>query len=377
MRHHNTSSMDAMVSATQKQGRATHGGRRKIYGTQCTHRKLRGDVSAMAAVPLANGSGGANAPVPVIAVVAPVAVLASGITLVAQSEEVLVERLGQFNRRLSPGLHYVVPLLERISYRADLREKVLDVPKQQCITSDNAPITADAVVYYQIFDSYLSRYKVQELVPAISNLVLTQLRNEIGRLTLDETFSVRAQLNARLLAELDQATDKWGIKVTRVEVRDILPASSITAALEKQMTAERSKRAQILESEGEQTAAVNSASGRADALVLEADAQRQRLLLEAQGLASAILAVHKALSVDGSDISMKDAASIYLSKSKLETDATIGTGSSSKVLFMDPSSAAGAIAGVGELLAGMPSDSSMAAVGDGSLLSGENMKKKK
>ena len=331
----------------------------------------------MAAVPLANGSGGANAPVPVIAVVVPVAVLASGITLVAQSEEVLVERLGRFNRRLSPGLHYVVPLLERISYRADLREKVLDVPKQQCITSDNAPITADAVVYYQIFDSYLSRYKVQELVPAISNLVLTQLRNEIGRLTLDETFSVRAQLNARLLAELDQATDKWGIKVTRVEVRDILPASSITAALEKQMTAERSKRAQILESEGEQTAAVNSASGRADALVLEADAQRQRLLLEAQGLASAILAVHKALSVDGSDISMKDAASIYLSKSKLETDATIGTGSSSKVLFMDPSSAAGAIAGVGELLAGMPSDSSMAAVGDGSLLSGENMKKKK
>eukprot|EP00193_Tetraselmis_chui_P016607 CAMPEP_0177786476 /NCGR_PEP_ID=MMETSP0491_2-20121128/20947_1 /TAXON_ID=63592 /ORGANISM="Tetraselmis chuii, Strain PLY429" /LENGTH=272 /DNA_ID=CAMNT_0019307697 /DNA_START=463 /DNA_END=1280 /DNA_ORIENTATION=- len=138
-------------------------------------------------------------------------------------------------------------------------------------TTDNAPISADAVVYFRIVDSALSRYGVDNLLSAVQNLVLTQLRTEVGRLSLDQTFSARAELNQKLLIELDQATSYWGVKITRVEVRDILPEASIKAALEKQMTAERTKRADILESEGVRMAEVNKATGLADAQILQAE----------------------------------------------------------------------------------------------------------
>jgi len=194
-----------------------------------------------------------------------------GIKIVAQGNQSLLERLGKYSRCLSPGLHFVLPILETVSYTCTIREQVLDVPPQRCITTDNAPISADAVVYFRIVDSALSRYGVDNLLSAVQNLVLTQLRTEVGRLSLDQTFSARAELNQKLLIELDQATSYWGVKITRVEVRDILPEASIKAALEKQMTAERTKRADILESEGVRMAEVNKATGLADAQILQAE----------------------------------------------------------------------------------------------------------
>jgi len=296
---------------------------------------------------LVNGS---NAdPVSAAAGLAAVALGSMAVQVIGQGDEALVERLGIYNRRLGPGLHFLIPIIERVSYRQTLREKVLDIPPQQCITADNAPITADAVVYFRVVDTYLARYKVENLVDAVQNLVLTQIRNEIGRLSLDETFSARTQLNSRLLAELESATKAWGVSVVRVEVRDILPAQSITAALEKQMTAERTKRAAILNSEGEQAAAINVAEGVAKAKVLAANAEAEAAVraaeaeksvreLEAQGLASAL----SALGTNGLD--SKEASNLVLSVQYLTAAKAIGTSPSSKVLFLDPASVPAALA---------------------------------
>merc|ERR1719502_1338015 len=152
-----------------------------------------------------------------------------------------------------------------------MREQVLDIPPQKAITRDNAPLTADAVVYWRITDAELARYAVQDLVAAIQNLVLTQLRSEIGKLTLDETFSARQKMNAVLQSEATAATAAWGVTVTRVEVRDIIPSKDITNAMEMQMAAERRKRAAVLESEGRRASQVNDAQGAADAAVLAAE----------------------------------------------------------------------------------------------------------
>jgi regulator of protease activity HflC (stomatin/prohibitin superfamily) len=196
----------------------------------------------------------------------------SGIKVVKQSDEALVERLGKYTgKKLKPGLNYVVPFVERVSFQQTIRERVIDIPPQQCITRDNVSITADAVVYWKILDMERAYYKVENLQSAMVNLVLTQIRSEVGKLELDETFTARAQINEILLRELDDATDPWGVKVTRVELRDIVPAKAVLDAMEMQMSAERKKRAVILTSEGERESAVNSAKGRAEALILQAE----------------------------------------------------------------------------------------------------------
>jgi len=275
--------------------------------------------------------------------------LVKGFVVIGQGSESLVERLGKYNRLLGAGLHFVVPIFESLSYHGTIREQVLDIPPQRCITADNAPISADAVVYFRIFDSRLVRYAVDDIQAAVQNLVLTQLRTEIGRLTLDDTFSARAALNQKLLAELDAATGAWGVKVMRVEVRDILPEASIKAALEKQMTAERSKRAEILESEGGRMSEVNRATGHADAQVLEAEADAKKVMLEAkaamdaevlkaQGITDAILALSNGLGV-----SREEAKTVYLTKLALETQKAIGSSASSKVFFCDPETPLGSI----------------------------------
>ena len=168
------------------------------------------------------------------------------IKVVQQSDLALVERLGKFHSKLEPGLHFLIPFVDSIRATVTEREQVLDVPPQKCITSDNAPLVADAVVYWKIFDAEKSVYSVANLEVAIQNLVLTQLRAEIGKLTLDSTFSAREQINAVLLKDLDLATDPWGVKITRVEVRDIIPNKEILQAMELQMASERKKRAMII-----------------------------------------------------------------------------------------------------------------------------------
>ncbi|EOD06279.1 putative stomatin-like protein [Emiliania huxleyi CCMP1516] len=217
----------------------------------------------------------------------------SSVRIISTGEEALVERLGRFERRLHPGLSFVIPGIERVSIYASIREQVLDVPPQPCITSDNAPLSADAVVFFRIKDLARARYAVDDFRACVTNLVLTQLRSEIGQLTLDQTFAARERLNQKLLEEANAVAAGWGIDVTRIEaresdergarpVRDIHPSPEIVSSMEMQMAAERKKRAAILQSEGEKAALINAAEGRREATVLGARGEQERLQMEAE-----------------------------------------------------------------------------------------------
>jgi regulator of protease activity HflC (stomatin/prohibitin superfamily) len=199
----------------------------------------------------------------------------SSVKVTSSSSSKLVERLGKFNRQLTPGLSFVLPGVEKVVSQESLRERVLDIPPQQCITRDNVSIEVDAVVYWQLLEHERAYYAVDNLKAAMVNMVLTQIRAEMGKLDLDQTFTTRSEVNEVLLRELDDATDPWGVKVTRVELRDIQPTAGVQQAMEQQMTAEREKRAAILRSEGERESQVNAARGRAEALVLDAKAKQE------------------------------------------------------------------------------------------------------
>ncbi|HEY9643943.1 MAG TPA: SPFH domain-containing protein [Coleofasciculaceae cyanobacterium] len=291
--------------------------------------------------------------------------VAGSVKIVNQGNEVLVERLGSYNRKLEPGLNFTMPFLDRVAYQETIREKVLDIPPQSCITRDNVAITVDAIIYWRIVDMERAYYKVQNLQSAMTNLVMTQIRAEMGSLELDETFTARSEINEILLRELDTATDPWGVKVTRVELRDIIPSKAVQESMELQMSAERRKRAAILTSEGERESAVNSARGKADAqvldaearqksvimqaeaeqkaLVLRAQAERQQQVLKAQATAEAIKIVNQALKEDPS---APEAGKVLLALNYLDMGKEIGKSDSSKVMFLDPHSIPAALQGM-------------------------------
>ena len=282
--------------------------------------------------------------------------LFGSVKIINQGNEALVETLGKYNgKKLEPGLNFVTPFIDRIAYQETIREKVLDIPPQPSITRDNVSITVDAVVYWRIMDMAKAYYKVQNLQSAMVNLVLTQIRSEIGKLELDETFTARSQISELLLHDLDIATDPWGVKVTRVELRDIIPAKAVQDAMELQMSAERKKRAAILTSEGERESAVNSAKGKAEAQVLEAEARQKAAILEAEGQQKTIVlkaqaerqqqvlkaqATAEALQIIGkaleTDANAPEALQFLLAQNYLDMGQKIGSSDSSKVMFMDP-----------------------------------------
>lgn len=289
--------------------------------------------------------------------------LSKSVRIINQSDEALVETLGRYNgRKLTPGLNFTTPFVDKVVYKATVREKVLDVPPQQCITRDNVSITVDAVVYWRIIDMEKAYYKVENLQAAMVNLVLTQIRAEIGKLELDETFTARAEINELLLRELDISTDPWGVKVTRVELRDISPSKAVLDSMELQMSAERQKRADVLSSEGEREAAVNSARGRAESAVLDAEArkkaavldaqaeqqsivlkaqaERQELVLRAQATSEALEVIAKRLK---NDPNAREALQFVLAQDYLNMSRQIGESDSSKVMFLDPRSIPGAL----------------------------------
>jgi regulator of protease activity HflC (stomatin/prohibitin superfamily) len=283
----------------------------------------------------------------------------SGIKIIKQGDEALVERLGKYTgKKLQPGLNYLIPVVERISVQQTVRERVIDIPPQQCITRDNVSVTVDAVVYWRILDLEKAYYKVENLQSAMINLVLTQIRAEMGQLSLDETFTARNQINELLLQDLDKSTDPWGVKVTRVELRDLIPAKAVMDAMELQMSAERKKRAAILMSEGERESAVNAAKGRADALLLDAEAQqksvllgaeaeRQQQILKAQGIAAAAGIIGKQLQDNPEG---KRSVEVLLALGYLEMGTNIGQSPSSKVLFMDPGNVPATMEGIKSIL---------------------------
>ncbi|QIZ72156.1 SPFH domain-containing protein [Oxynema aestuarii] len=282
--------------------------------------------------------------------------LAGMVKIVNQGNEALVESLGRYNgKKLKPGVNFIVPFVDNVVYKETTREKVIDIPPQQCITRDNVSISVDAVVYWRIVDMEKAYYKVENLKDAMINLVLTQIRSEMGKLELDQTFTARSEINEVLLRELDISTDPWGVKVTRVELRDIVPSKAVQDSMELQMSAERKKRAAILTSEGERESAVNSARGRAEAQVLEAEsrqkaaildaeaqqktivlkaqAERQEQVLKAQATSEALQIITKTLKADPT---AREALQFLLAQEYLRMGLTIGSSDSSKVMFMDP-----------------------------------------
>ncbi|MEB3200411.1 MAG: stomatin-like protein [Synechococcaceae cyanobacterium] len=276
----------------------------------------------------------------------------SSVKVTSSSRSRLVERLGKYDRELGPGLSLVVPGLERIVSHESLKERVLDIPPQQCITRDNVSIEVDAVVYWQLLEHARAYYAVDNLQAAMVNLVLTQIRAEMGKLDLDQTFTTRSEVNEVLLKELDQATDPWGVKVTRVELRDIQPSRGVQQAMEQQMTAEREKRAAILRSEGERESQLNAARGRAEALVLDAEAKQKALLLEADAQArqQKLLAVARAEAASelARAIEAHPAAAeslrLLLAKDWMALGQELAKAPGGSVLMVDPQSPAALLA---------------------------------
>ncbi|QAT49836.1 SPFH/Band 7/PHB domain protein [Caproiciproducens sp. NJN-50] len=225
-----------------------------------------------------------------------VILLISNIKVVPQAHAYVMERLGAYHVTWNTGLHVKVPFIDKISKRVSLKEQVIDFPPQPVITKDNVTMQIDTVVYFQITDPKLYAYGVERPLSAIENLSATTLRNIIGDLELDHTLTSRDTINTQIRTILDEATDAWGIKVNRVELKNIIPPKEIQDSMEKQMKAERERRAQILTAEGEKRSAILIAEGEKESAILRADATKQTKILEAQGQAEAIALVQKALA---------------------------------------------------------------------------------
>ena len=229
-----------------------------------------------------------------IVIIILVIIFVSGIKIVPQSKAFVIERLGAYHRTMQTGLNYVLPFFERISNRVNLKEIVKDFAPQPVITKDNVTMQIDTVVYFQITDPKLYSYGVENPVNAIENLTATTLRNIIGELELDETLTSRDVINTKMRSILDEATDPWGVKVNRVEVKNILPPRDIQESMEKQMRAERERREAILKAEGEKKAAILIAEGEKESTILRADAEKEAKIRAAEGEATAILKIQEA-----------------------------------------------------------------------------------
>ena len=211
--------------------------------------------------------------------------------VVPQQNAYVVERLGKFNRKLDAGFHILFPFLDKVSYKHTLKERAVDIPEQVCITNDNVQVGVDGVLYMQVLDPARASYGIGDYMFAISQLAQTTLRSEIGKIDLDRTFEERSTINANVVAELDKASDPWGVKVLRYEIKNINPPHDVLSAMEKQMRAEREKRAVILTSEGVRDAKINEAEGEKQRVIKESEAAKMQQINEAQGEAEAILAV--------------------------------------------------------------------------------------
>ena len=232
--------------------------------------------------------------VAIVLVVLAIIVVIKTAVIVPQQSAYVVESLGKYSRTLAAGFHILIPFIDRVAYKHTLKEQAMDVEEQICITSDNVQVGVDGVLYMQVLDARNASYGIGDYGFAISQLAQTTLRSEIGRIELDKTFEERNHINLRVVEELDQATDPWGVKVLRYEIKNINPPEDVVSAMEKQMRAEREKRATVLVSEGERDAKVNEAEGEKQRVIKESEAAKEQQINEAQGEAAAILAVAEA-----------------------------------------------------------------------------------
>lgn len=259
--------------------------------------------------------------------------LVANIRIVPQARAYVVERLGAYYGTWQVGLHFKVPLIDKISRKVSLKEKVIDFPPQPVITKDNVTMEIDTVVYFQITDPKLYTYGVESPMDAIENLTATTLRNIIGELELDESLTSREHINTKIRMVLDEATDPWGIKINRVEVKNITPPKDIQVAMEKQMRAERERREAILIAEGEKKSQVLIAEGQKEAAILQAEAKKQTAIKEAEGQSEAILMINKA-TADGLKM-IKDAAAdeAVIKLKSLEAFQKAADGQATKIII--------------------------------------------
>ncbi len=236
--------------------------------------------------------------VPIVLLVFAVIFVLMTIKIVPQQEAQLVERLGKFDRVIEAGLHIIIPFMDRIAYRTSIKEMVLDIPPQICITKDNVQVTVDGVIFYRIIDPKSACYGVNNYEFAIVQLAQTTLRSEMGKIDLDRSFEERERINAAIVMSIDAATQPWGVKVMRYEIKSINPPKDVIEAMEKQMRAEREKRAQILESEGTRDSLINNAEGRKQDMIKQSEGDKQRQINTAIGQAEAITSIAKA-TADG------------------------------------------------------------------------------
>lgn len=253
--------------------------------------------------------------------------------MVSQSNAFVIERLGAYSNTWRQGLHVKIPILDRIAQKVSLKEQVVDFPPQPVITKDNVTMQIDTVVYFQITDPKLYAYGVENPIFAIENLTATTLRNIIGDLELDHTLTSRDDINERIRVILDEATDAWGIKVKRVELKNILPPREIQEAMEKQMKAERERRAKILDAEGEKKSVILIAEGKKESAILEADAIKEAKIREAQGEAEAILSVQKAYADSLRMLNEASPSEAVIALKGLEAFEKAADGKSTKIII--------------------------------------------
>ena len=272
---------------------------------------------------------------------------------IPQASEWTVERFGRYTRTLRPGLHLIIPFVERVGQRMSMRETVLDIPSQDVITLDNATVSADGVAFYQVMNAAKAAYEVSDLRQAITNLALTNIRSVIGGMTLDDVLSRRDDINERLLRVIDLATNPWGVKVTRVEIKDLTPPGDLTRAMNQQMMAERQKRAEVLQAEGDKQAAILRAEGDKAAQILEAEGRREAAFRDAEARERAAEAEGRATTMVSDAIASGNLNAINYFVAQRYTQAleAIASAENQKVIMvpLEASTLIGSIAGIAEI----------------------------
>ncbi len=287
----------------------------------------------------------------VIVVILIVFLIVQNVRIVPQAQSYVVERLGAYYRSWSVGLHFKVPLIDKVAKKVSLKENVIDFPPQPVITKDNVTIGIDTVVYFQITDPKLYTYGVENPMSAIENLTATTLRNIIGELELDQTLTSREHINGKIRIVLDEATDAWGIKINRVEVKNIDPPEDIQGAMEKQMRAERERREAILRAEGEKRSAILVAEGKKEAVILEAEAKKAAVIKEAEAESESILMVQNANAEAIKLLAKSEPTKEVLTLKSLEAFQVVADGQSTKIIIpSDIQGIAGLATSINELL---------------------------
>lgn len=277
-----------------------------------------------------------------------------GMKKVDQGMEYTIERFGRYTRSLRPGLNFIIPVFDAVGHHVNMMERVMDVPSQEVITKDNAMVKVDGVVFFQAMDSAKASYEVNNLEHAILNLTMTNIRTVMGSMDLDELLSKRDEINTQLLNVVDEATTPWGVKVTRIEIKDIAPPMDLVDAMARQMKAEREKRANILEAEGQRQSEILRAEGEKQAVILQAEGEREAAFREAEARERLAEAEAKATLMVSQAIEKGDVNAInyFVATKYVEALKEIGSAENQKLVFMplEASAVIGAIGGIGEIV---------------------------